>query len=131
MKKWIPVIIVTALVMGSSAYWFHSRPYDASRMVQMLPPDRSLYMYLDVGLLRSAGLLETIAGSAALEDADYKKFVQEAGFDYRTDLDSVAIAFRDGDRYMAAQGHFNWEKLAAYARNHQGSCDGPICKAPG
>lgn len=117
--------------MGASAFWFHSRPYNSSQLVQMLPPDRSVHVYLDVALLRSAGILNVIAGSKSLEDADYKKFVAETGFDYRTDLDGLAIAFRDGDRYFAAQGNFNWEKLAAYAPAHGGKCERFICTAPG
>lgn len=117
--------------MGASAYWFHSRAYNSSQLVQMLPPDRSAYVYLDVALLRSAGVLDEIAGSPTLEDADYKKFAEETGFDYRKDLDGVAIAFRDGDRYFAAQGRFTWEKLAAYAPAHGGKCERFLCTAPG
>ncbi len=117
--------------MGGSAYWFHSRAYNSSQLVQMLPPDRSAYVYLDVALLRSAGVLDEIAGSPSLEDADYKKFISETGFDYREDLDGLAIAFRDGDRYFAAQGRFEWEKLAAYAPAHGGKCERFLCTAPG
>lgn len=117
--------------MGASAYWFHSRAYNASQLVQMLPPDRSVHVYLNVAMLRSAGLLNTLAGAASLEEADYKKFVAETGFDYRTDLDTLAIAFRDGDRYFAAQGNFQWQKLAAYAPAHGGKCERFLCTTAG
>ncbi len=131
MRKWIPYMVLGGVLMGAAAYWFHTRPYNASQLVQMLPPDRSVHVYLDVALLRSAGILDAIAGSKSLEDADYKKFVTETGFDYRTDLDGLAIAFRDGDRYFAAQGKFDWEKLAAYAPAHGGKCERFLCTAPG
>jgi hypothetical protein len=131
MKKWIPVMIVGGLLMGGSAYWFHSRPYTARQLVQMLPPDRAAHMFIDVGALRSSGILDLIAGSRALEDADYRKFVTDTGFDYRENLDSLAIAFRDGDVYYVAQGDFDWNKLAAYAPSHGGKCERFICKAPG
>ncbi|MEO5924807.1 MAG: hypothetical protein ABIR70_13375 [Bryobacteraceae bacterium] len=131
MRKWLPVMVGLGLLMGGGAYWFHSRPYNSSQLVQMLPPDRSVHVYLDVALLRSAGLLDLIAGSKSLEDADYQKFVAETGFDYRTDLNGLAIAFRDGDVYYAAQGKFNWEKIAAYAPAHGGKCERFLCTTPG
>ena len=124
-------MVLGGLLMGASAYWFHSRPYAASQLVQMLPPDRALHVYLDVAALRSAGILDLIAGSKSLEDADYKKFVAETGFDYRTDLNSLAIAFRDGDVYYAAQGNFTWDKIAAYAPAHGGKCERFLCTSPG
>jgi len=117
--------------MGASAFWFHSRGYSSSQLVQMLPPDRSVHVYLDVAMLRSAGILDLIAGAKSLEDADYKKFVTETGFDYREDLDGLAMAFRDGDVYYAAQGTFDWEKLAAYAPAHGGKCERFLCTTPG
>ena len=124
-------MILGGVLMGASAYWFHSRPYGSSQLVQMLPPDRALHVYLDVAALRSAGILDAIAGSKSLEDADYKKFVAETGFDYRTDLNSLAIAFRDGDVYYAAQGKFDWDKIAAYAPAHGGKCERFLCTALG
>jgi hypothetical protein len=131
MKKWLPVMILGGVLLGAGAFWYHSRAYGPDKLMQMLPPDRSAHVFIDVGALRSTGILDLIAGSPALEDADYKKFVTETGFNYRQDLDHLAIAFRDGDVYYAAQGNFNWEKLAAYAPAHGGACERFICKAPG
>ena len=65
-----------------------------------------------------------LAGSQGAEEADYKKFVEQTGFDYRTDLDAVAAGFRDGDEYFAVQGRFKWNQLAGYAQSHQGKCEG-------
>ena len=52
-------------------------------------------VYIDTGLLRQSGLLELVAGSKAVEEPDYRKFVDQTGFDYRRDLDAVAAAFVD------------------------------------
>jgi hypothetical protein len=123
MKKGAAVAAVLGVILGAWAYWFYSRPYDAVRLVQCLPSDRSLHVYMNVGLLRSGGLLELLAGSQGTEEPDYKKFVEQTGFDYRTDLDAVAAGFRDGDEYFAVQGRFQWNRLADYARSHQGKCD--------
>jgi hypothetical protein len=130
MKKGAAIAAVLGVALGIWGYRFYSRPYDAVRLVQCLPQDRSLHAYLNVGLLRSAGILELLAGSQASEEADYKKFVEQTGFDYRTDLDAVAAGFRDGDEYFAVQGRFKWNRLADYAQSHQGKCDNETCSMP-
>ncbi len=123
MKKGAAIGAVLGVLLGIWGYWFYSRPYDAVRLVQCLPQDRSLHVYMNIGLLRSAGILELLAGSQGTEEADYKKFVEQTGFDYRTDLDAVAAGFQDGDEYFAVQGRFKWDRLAAYAQSHQGKCE--------
>jgi hypothetical protein len=100
------------------------------RLVQCLPQDRSLHVYLNVGLLRSAGILDLLAGTQGTEEADYKKFVEQTGFDYRTDLDAVAAGSRDDDEYFAVQGRFKWDRLANYAQSHQGKCQDGTCSMP-
>jgi hypothetical protein len=122
MKKGAAIAAVLGVLLGVWGYWFYSRPYDAVRLVQCLPQDRSLHAYMNVGLLRSAGILDLLAGSKAAEEADYQKFVEQTGFDYRTDLDAVAAGFRDGDEYFAVQGRFKWDRLSSYAQSHQGKC---------
>jgi len=130
MKKGAAIAAVLGVVLGAWGYWFYSRPYDAVRLVQCLPQDRSLHVYMNIGLLRSTGILELLAGSQGAEEADYKKFVEQTGFDYRTDLDAVAAGFRDGDEYFAVQGRFQWDRLAAYANSHQGKCLNSTCSMP-
>ena len=131
MKKGAAIAAILGVALGIWGYWFYSRPYDAMRLVQCLPSDRSLHVYMSVGLLRSAGILDLLAGSQGAEEPDYKKFVEQTGFDYRTDLDAVAAGFRDGDEYFAVQGRFKWNRLADYARSHQGTCqNGGACSMP-
>jgi hypothetical protein len=134
MKKGAAAAAVLGILLGIWGYWFYSRPYDAARLVQCLPSDRSLHVYLNVGLLRSGGILDLLAGSQSGEESDYKKFVEQTGFDYRTDLNAVAAGFRDGDEYFAVQGRFQWSRLADYAQSHQGKCDvgqgGATCSMP-
>jgi hypothetical protein len=127
MKKGAALAAVLGVLLGIWGYWFYSQPYDAVRLVQCLPQDRSLHVYMNVGLLRSSGILELLAGSQGTEEADYKKFVEQTGFDYRTDLDAVAAGFRDGDEYFAVQGRFKWNRLADYAQSHQGKCQDGTC----
>lgn len=131
MKKWMPIAALVGVLMGASAFWFHSRSYNASQLVQMLPPDNAVYAYLNVAALRSLGILDKLAGPVSGEDADYRKFVQDTGFDYRKDLDSLAVAFREGGIYYAAQGRFDWGKLEAFAPAHGGSCERFLCRVTG
>ncbi|HEY2846013.1 MAG TPA: hypothetical protein VGJ09_20290, partial [Bryobacteraceae bacterium] len=130
MKRGAALAAVVGVLLGIWAYRFYSQPYAAVRLVQCLPAERSLHVYLDLGLLRSAHILDVVAGSPAAEEADYKKFVEQSGFDYRTDLDAVAAGFRDGDEYFAVQGRFQWNRLADYAASHQGSCKDRQCSMP-
>jgi len=130
MKKGAAIAAVLGVILGAWGYWFYSRPYDAARLVQCLPSDRSLHVYMNVGLIRAAGILELLAGSQGTEEADYKQFVEKTGFDYRTDLNAVAVGFRDGDEYLAIQGRFQWDRLAAYALSHQGTCLDSTCSMP-
>jgi hypothetical protein len=131
MKKWMSLAAVAGVLMGVGAFWFHSRPYSATQLVQMLPPDNAVYAYVNVAALRSTGILEKTAGPASSEDPDYRKFVTDTGFDYRKDLDSLAVAFREGDIYYAAQGNFTWAKLEAYAPAHGGKCERFLCRTAG
>jgi hypothetical protein len=130
MKKGAAIAAVLGIILGAWAYWFYSRPYDAARLVQCLPSDRSLHVYMNVGMLRSGGILELLAGSQGAEEPDYKKFIEQTGFDYRTDLDAVAAGFRDGDEYFAVQGRFKWDRLASYAQSQQGKCVDGTCNMP-
>jgi hypothetical protein len=99
-------------------------------LLQCLPLDRAVKVYIDAAQLRKSGLLDLIAGSQASEDADYRDLVKRIGFDYRTDLDAVAASFLHGDVFLAVRGRFDWKRLADYARSQQGSCANDICTMP-
>jgi hypothetical protein len=105
--------------------------YDAGRLLGMLPADRATLVSIDTEALRKSGLLGLVAGSKAAEEADYRKFVEQTGFDYRTDLDAVAAAFLDGRVYTTLRGRFQWAKLAAYAQSQGGECRNSVCSMPG
>lgn len=112
-------------------YWLRNPSYDAGRLLAMLPVGRATLVYIDTGSLRKSGLLNLVAGSKAAEEADYRKFVEQTGFDYRTDLDAVAAAFIDGRVYTTLRGRFQWAKLAAYAESQGGQCRDAVCGMAG
>jgi hypothetical protein len=110
--------------------WHSARNYDESRLVGTLPHNGSAIVYLDFDTLRAAGLLEALAGSKAAEESDYRKFVSDSGFDYKSDLEAVAVAFVDGNMYATARGKFQWKRLSDYAQANGGSCSSPMCEMP-
>jgi hypothetical protein len=124
------LLLLCAAAIFGFFKWRSSREYDAARLVETLPRNGGAIVYLDFATLRSAGLLDVLAGSKAAEESDYRKFVQESGFDYRSDMDAVAVAFSDGNMYATARGKFQWKRLSDYARANGGSCKDDICQMP-
>jgi hypothetical protein len=134
-RPWQLAILVVALCVAAVAaarWWRVSSHYDAARLVAALPVERSsTVVYMDSEQLRSSGLLALLAGSKATEEADYRKFVDETGFDYRTDLDALAAAFIDNRFYATLRGRFRWNQLTAYAESQGGECHYSVCTMPG
>ena len=121
------VVVLCVAAVAVAHWWRVSLPYDATRLVSALPVERSTVLYLDTGQLRRSGLLEVLAGSKAMEEPDYRKFVEETGFDYRTDLDAVAAAFAENRFYATLRGRFRWQQLTAYAESQGGECHYSVC----
>ncbi len=105
-----------------------ARPSD---LVVLLPTSNASVVYIDVNALRRSGILDLVAGSKAVEDADYQQFVNETKFDYRQDLDAIAAAFKDGKVYFALRGRFHWKNLKDYAARQGGSCHSDFCVVAG
>jgi len=128
-------LLVTAGVVAAGAgfYWFH-RIHSAALpgdLVLLLPTSNASVLSIDVAAMRRSGILNLVAGSKAVEDADYQQFVSETKFDYRQDLDAIAAAFKDGKAYFALRGRFHWNNLKEYAARQGGSCHGDFCVVAG
>ncbi len=127
------LVAACALAAGGGIYWFH-RTHSAalpSNLVLLLPTSNASVVYIDVDAMRRSGILNLVAGSKAVEDADYRQFVKETKFDYRQDLDAIAAAFKDGKVYLALRGRFHWKDLKDYAGRQGGSCHGDFCVVAG
>src|SRR6266849_5717915 len=124
------VVLICAAAVGVSHWRSVSRPFNAVALVECLPPDQATHLYIDVGALRRSGLLDLLAGSKAAEEPDYRRFVEQTGFDYRTDLDAIAAAFFRGNVYLTLRGRFQWKPLSDYARAQGGQCRNTICTLP-
>lgn len=97
-------------------------------MAASLPVQDSIVLFLDLRALRQYGLLEVLAGSKAVEDDDYRKFIAESGFDYRTDLDRIALSLQGKSRHAVAVGRFDWGKIRNYAMHSGGTCKNAFCE---
>jgi hypothetical protein len=132
-KPWLVFAVlaasVAALLWGLD--WYRHRFVRADRdLFRFLPQSDATIFYVNVAALRRAGMLQVFAGTAAAEEADYRSFVRETRFDYRTDIDAIAGAADGQQVFFVVRGRFDWNKLRAYAAAHGGSCTGELCDAP-
>jgi hypothetical protein len=136
MKRFQPwqLAMLVVVLCGGALWIVHWRQglwhFDAASLVESLPPDQATHVYVDVDALRRSGILGLVAGSAAAEEPTYRDFVQQTGFDYRTDLDAVAAAFLHGNVYFVLKGRFDWKLLSKYARTQGGKCANATCDMP-
>lgn len=105
--------------------WFFLRDksYTTAELAGRLPHTDRIVARIDVDALRRSGFLERLAGQAGVEEADYRQFVSQTGFDYRKDLDAVLAAYTTGETHFFLTGRFDWKKLQQYA----GSCREGVC----
>lgn len=123
------VVCVAAVVLVMNLR--RGAPISAAEMVSYMPPGESTLLYLDVQALRDSGILEKLAGSTVAEEPEYKKFIAESGFDYRTDLDAVLSSTSDLQQLFLLKGRFDWKSLIKYAGSHGGVCVNGFCRIPG
>lgn len=107
------------------------RPATATDLIGLFPDGEAPTLYVDVAALRATGLLEMLAGKAGVEEPEYRKFVEASGFDYRRDLDAVAMRVRSTDTLLVLKGRFDAARLAAYAKANGGRCTPDVCTIQG
>jgi hypothetical protein len=134
LRPWQLAVVAMLLCVGVVALirWRTvSRPLDTVAMIECLPQDQSTHLYIDVEALRRAGIVDLLAGPRTAEEPDYRKFVEQTGFDYRTDLQAVGAAFYQGGVYFVVRGRFSWKQLADYAAAQGGRCRNTLCEMRG
>ncbi|MGA3023918.1 MAG: hypothetical protein ABSF98_04020 [Bryobacteraceae bacterium] len=129
------LILLCAAVLGGLYLW-RIRGATPAEMAAFLPTGDSLLVYMDLEAMRRSGILDTIAGAKGAEEPEYRQFIEQTGFDYREDLNALAVAIRENpatherDAYAVARGNFDWERIAAYAKGHGGQCSAGFCRVP-
>lgn len=99
-------------------------------MLAWLPEGDGTTVYIDFALLRTAGVLDRIAGPPSVQDDEYRGFVQATGFDYRRHLDGAMVRFRDDAKMYIVAGDFDHGKLENYATAQGGRCANGLCSMP-
>jgi len=125
------LLAILCIVLTGGVLLYRTRGGSSpSDLVAYLPIDKAVIVYIDTNAIRRSGILNMIAGSKAAEELEYQQFVDRTMFDYRQDLDAVAVAFREGQVYMAARGNFHWKNLMDYAAQQGGTCRNSFCIVP-
>lgn len=126
------MIVAAVMCLAGGTAWFQAHAtrqfFEPSRLLSRFPAEDAAVLSADFATLRRAGMLTESKG--ALE-ADYKKFLDGTGFDYKRDLDSVTAAFSASGNFFIARGRFDWKKLRAYVAQQGGSCYQDLCRMQG
>ncbi len=132
-KPWLALLLLAVLVT-LTAYLVSraQRRFAATdaQMAALLPRRDAVTGYLDVATLRRAGLLALLKDSGRSPDSDYQRFVEETGFDYARDLQSMVGTGDAGQLFVVVRARFDWKRLYAYALGHGGACRSGYCQLP-
>lgn len=129
----VHVSFLLLALCGAALAWVEWRrqSFDTSvrGLVGHLPSANATQFYLDVQALRTAGLLEMIAGSKAAQETDYRDFLERTKFDYTEDLDGVLASFQGAKKSFLLRGRFDWDRIRRYAEFRGAKCVNGFCAA--
>jgi hypothetical protein len=125
------LIALCAVVVGAVVWLRQSRSFTTPEQLASLPSGPGAVLFLDAAALRDAGVLDAFFGKTVNEEADYRNFVAQTGFDYKTDLDQALVKFTDSGTYMVVNGRFDWARIMRYGIASGGSCHNSFCRIQG
>jgi hypothetical protein len=126
------VVVVIAMAFAAGVYLLRRESGPSTgELSRYLPREEGLRLEIDLSALRATPWFEPLAGQLESAEADYRSFVAETGFDFRTDLDRAAGLLLEGRTYLVLAGRFDWTRLRRYAAAQGGSCAGSFCEMPG
>ena len=124
-SKWIGAVVILLLfgALGFYAYerWSVDKNEARAEILALMPTDASAVVFADLAELRqSPFFLQLYKWAPRPEaDADYAEFLRDTGFDYERDLNRLTLAVekrgQDSALFAIADGHFDRQKIAAYA----------------
>ncbi len=123
-------MLVCGVAVGILMYFRRDVAVTPQAMVSYLPKGEQTVVYIDVNALRQSGILDHLFGSTVGEEPEYKVFVAESGFDYKTDLDTILYSNSDIQQLFLLKGRFDWKMLIKYAASHGGACVNGFCRVP-
>jgi len=129
----LAALVVCALALAAAFGYRNGRLSGHDWLFRRLPTDHAVIVGIDVDTLRQTGLLDLLAGPKAAEELDYRRFVDQTGFDYRRDLDYVAasVSVNSSSKHFLLNGRFDWKAMFDTARRAGGRCQNTFCDLPG
>jgi hypothetical protein len=127
----IGAVLAALCSIGTIAYLKTRDLATPESILARLPADDASILSIDFTALRRSGILDLLSGSVGEEEPEYKTFVEKTAFDYRRDLDHAFVSFHPSGVYFLVEGHFDWKRLEAYAREQGGGCFNSLCRMPG
>lgn len=101
--------------------WFRQPNPGRGRLLSLMPEDANAVLFVDLMELRRASFFTDLLAWAPKPDADqeYRKFVEDTGFDYERDMDRLAVAFEQQGAqrifFAVGEGRFDKKKIRADA----------------
>lgn len=121
----LAVLVIVGVVGG--VYLKGRANLDPAAMVSYLPDRDASYFFADLEAIRNSGVLDMIAGSGVAEEAEYKTFVEQTGFNYKRDLNRIAGSFANDIAYLLLEGRWDWTQLRDHVRKQGGVCKDDYC----
>ena len=114
---------------GALALAIHTVAFAAAdpTLLRLVMPDAKVIAGLQVQLTKNSPFGQYILAHLQIEDAGFKKFIAQTGFDPRRDVTEILMASNweqspaDNRWLVAARGSFNLPKITAAAKENGGS----------
>lgn len=121
------LVVCVSAVLGAS-WWRQRTDRGIETFAENLPKDVQTLVRIDFEALRMGGYLDALAGEATDQDSDYRRFVEQTGFDFRRDLEAVVVGISPAATYVFASGDFDWKTLKEYTFASGGACRNAFCR---
>jgi hypothetical protein len=125
------MVILCITIITVLAYFRIRSNFSAADLAARLPEGESTIVYVNAEAFRETGLLELLGLPDVAEEAEYQRFVEESGFDYRRDLDAVLASFHENEAFLLIRGRFDWGRLVDLANERGGDCYNGFCRVDG
>ena len=133
-KSWLMVLVAAGVAGAIYSLVIWNRGTNDPTLADLLrrvPERDALTIHVDLAAMRKAGFGELLEGSPIPEEADYRRFVTESGFDWKTDLDAVTATRHKDDWYLFVRGRFDLERVRNFALVRGGQCRNGVCEVAG
>ena len=124
-RRTLPIVFAVVVIAGAVVLAVQLRKHAPPEPARLLPGADG-FLYVDYGWIRKTNGKPL---NPVIHEPEYEQFIQQTGFDYERDLDSVAFAIHYPETWPGGGtggkareprfsevfiGHFNTDKCAAY-----------------